>query len=96
MDPAIRDKIDKAVEILRGAGASRVYLFGSAADDGAMVGRLPHDIDLAVEGLPPEVFFGVVGLLLCELRFPVDLIDLDSGTPFVRRLRESGGLRRVA
>jgi predicted nucleotidyltransferase len=86
-----------AARILREAGATGVYVFGSAGDEREMLpGREPRDIDLAVEGLPPEAFVRTVGRLLAELRFPVDLVDLDRPTPLAQRLRERGRLRRVA
>ncbi len=82
--------------ILRAAGARRVYLFGSAADDRAPGQREPADIDLAVEGLPRHALYAAIGELLCELEMSVDVIDLDRPTPFVHRLRDSGRLRLVA
>jgi len=97
MHPAFREKITAAVRILQEAGATAVYVFGSASDQNEMLpGREPRDIDLGVEGVPPELFARAVGQLLGELRCPVDLVDLDRPTPLVKRLRERGRLRRVA
>jgi predicted nucleotidyltransferase len=43
-----------AEKLVREFGAERVYLFGSLAED---CFRLDSDIDLAVAGLPPRIFF---------------------------------------
>ena len=92
MTPEVTDRVSKATAILRSEGACEVYLFGSFAEGQARPGS---DLDLAVTGLPPKRYFHAVGRLLDELLIPVDLIDLDRPTPFVRRLRESGRLHRV-
>jgi predicted nucleotidyltransferase len=85
---AYRRDVQRAVEILAGAGCTQVYLFGSLA-----VGRAGHhaDIDLAVEGCPKGQFFQVLGRLLLELEHPVDLIDLDSRDDgFAQNLKTQG------
>ena len=96
MTPEIQKQIDAAVQILRNAGARSVYVFGSVLPEEALPGVPPRDIDLAVEGLPPEVYLKTVGQLSGSLDLPVDLIDLDRPTRFTRRLRETGSLHRVA
>jgi predicted nucleotidyltransferase len=48
------ESIAAAAAALKAAGAREVYLFGSAAK-GTL--RENSDVDLAVSGLPPEVFF---------------------------------------
>ncbi len=84
--------IDKAVAALKAAGAREVYLFGSAAQ-----GRLREnaDVDMAVSGLPPEVFFHAMADASDALRRPVDLVDLDEDNPFTRYLKREGELQRV-
>jgi len=64
----------------------RVLLFGSAArqDSGF------RDIDLAVEGLLPQEFFGFYGELMRRLSLPVDVIDLSRSSRFTRMIREEG------
>jgi len=94
MEPALHAAIEKAAAILRAAGATDVYLFGSILEP--IPGREPQDIDFAVKGLPPDRYYSTVGAMMTVLPLPVDVIDLDRATPFVRRLRESGRLRRVA
>ena len=84
--------IEKAVAELKAAGAREVYLFGSAAK-GTL--RENSDLDLAVSGLPPEVFFRALARAANVLRRPVDLIDLDEESAFTRYLKNEGELRRV-
>jgi predicted nucleotidyltransferase len=88
----LKARIRGAAEALKAAGAREVYLFGSAATRD--VGE-PRDIDLAVSGLPPQVFFKAMGAARRALRMPLDLVDLDEDSPFTRYLREQGELQRV-
>jgi len=84
--------IRRAVEILRGAGCTHVYLFGSLAAGKVRGGS---DIDLAVRGCPEGTFFHLLGRLLVELNHSVDLVDLDSEDPFARYLEDKGRLLQV-
>lgn len=86
-----RADIRRAAEILRDAGCTDVYLFGSVSrgDEGA-------DIDLAVRGCPRGRFFHILGRLLLELNHPVDLVDLDRSDAFSRYLEEEGELQQIA
>jgi uncharacterized protein len=78
----------KSVEVLRGFGARRVWLFGSALDTPHAV----NDLDLAVEGLPPQVFYRAVGRLLDAIGKPVDLVDLSKDSRLSRHIRSKGRL----
>lgn len=84
--------IERAVAALKAAGAREVYLFGSAAK-GTL--REQSDVDLAVSGLPPEVFFRAAAKASRAFGRPVDLIDLDEDNPFTRYLKVEGELQRV-
>ena len=84
--------IEKAVAELKAAGAQEVYVFGSAAKDKL---RENSDVDMAVSGLPPEVFFRAMGKASRALGRPIDLIDLDEDNPFTRYLKRRGELLRV-
>ena len=53
------------------------------------------DIDMAVSGLPPEVFFRAMAKASRALGRPIDLIDLDEDNPFTRYLKKDGELQRV-
>jgi len=92
MNDEMKQLIEQAAAVLKEAGAREVYVFGSAAR-GEM--RDDSDVDLAVSGLPPEVFFRALGQAEDALGRPLDLIDLDEVTPFTRYLREEGELQRV-
>jgi len=85
--------IQAAAAALKEFGAREVYVFGSTAG-GTM--REDSDIDLAVSGLPPEVFFRAMARASGALGRELDLIDLDEDTPFTRYLKEEGELERVA
>lgn len=88
----LEERIRDAATALKNAGAHEVFIFGSAAR-GTM--REGSDIDLAVTGLPPRVFFKAMGEAGDILKLPLDLIDLDENTPFTRYLREEEELVRV-
>ena len=93
MDTELGALIGKAAAALKAAGAREVYVFGSASK-----GRLrPNsDVDLAVSGLPPEVFFRAMAAAHDALGRPLDLVDLDDDDDaFARYLKEEGELQRV-
>ena len=92
MDDELKERIDKAGAVLKSMGAREVYVFGSV-----LTGKFSaeSDVDLAVAGLPPGIFFKAMGEAEAVLRRPLDLIDLDEESPFVSYLREEGELRRV-
>jgi predicted nucleotidyltransferase len=73
-------------EIAAKYGVKRVLLFGSAADPS----REGGDIDLAVEGVPPRRFFDLYAELISRLTKPVDLVDLEEDSLFVRLVRRDG------
>jgi predicted nucleotidyltransferase len=84
--------LGRAALALKAAGAKEVYVFGSASK-GQM--RPNSDVDMAVSGLPPEVFFRAMAKASRALGRPIDLIDLDEDNPFTRYLKKEGELRRV-
>ncbi len=87
------DDISKALAILKTAGCTEIYLFGSLANE---TYTDKSDIDLAVKGINKEDFFKIYGKLLSELEHPVDLIDLDYNTDFSKLISKKGLLHRVA
>ncbi len=89
----LQGKVRLAAEYLRQQGASEVYLFGSAAR-GDMHPR--SDVDFAVRGIRPEMFYRVTALAEDLLGLPLDVVDLDEDTPFGRYLLASKVLQRVA
>lgn len=66
--------IDKAIKILKDEGCKEIYLFGSLVSGNF---HENSDIDLAVNGLPENRYFKVMGRMMLELEIPFDLIDLD-------------------
>ncbi|MBI1878127.1 MAG: nucleotidyltransferase domain-containing protein [Chloroflexi bacterium] len=87
-----RRSLLRAVEILKQAGCTDVFLFGSV-----VTGHIKEnsDIDLAVRGCPKGKFFHLLGQLLLELDHPIDLVSLDSQDAFARYLEQAGELVRV-
>jgi predicted nucleotidyltransferase len=66
--------------------ATRVLLFGSCTEGK----REPADIDIAVEGIPPQQFFRFYGDLIFAVSKPVDVIDLSQESAFTRLVRREG------
>ncbi len=61
-----------------------VYLFGSSLDEL----NKADDIDLAVLGISPHLFFKFYGKLLRYLSKPVDLVDLSHESLFNQLIKE--------
>jgi predicted nucleotidyltransferase len=93
MTPREKEAVAQAARLFRDMGASQVFMFGSAVK-GQL--RPDSDIDMAVSGLPPRVYFSAVNQASDLVGRPVDLMYLDDDTPLVRYLRASGDLVRVA
>lgn len=87
-----RQDIQRAVEILTEAGCREIFLFGSISERNIREGS---DIDIAVRGCPPGIFFHVLGKLLVEFHYPVDLVDLDKAADFAQYLEREEELVRV-
>ena len=66
--------IQRAAAELKTAGAREIYVFGSAAKG---TGDAASDLDLAVSGLPPSVFYRMGARVSDLIGRSVDLIDLD-------------------
>jgi predicted nucleotidyltransferase len=84
--------IQRVAAELKTAGAREIYVFGSAAKG---TGDAASDLDLAVSGLPPSVFYRMGARVSDLIGRSVDLIDLDINTPFTRYLRTENELVRV-
>ncbi len=84
--------LKRAAAELKGAGAREIYVFGSAVKG---ANSTVSDLDLAVSGLPPSVFYRMGARVSDLIGRSVDLIDLDSNTPFTRHLRAENELVRV-
>ena len=84
--------VDRAASALKAAGAKEVYVFGSVSKGKI---RPNSDIDMAVSGLPPELFFRAMAAAHDALGCPLDLVDLDEDNAFTRYLKSKGDLLRV-
>jgi predicted nucleotidyltransferase len=73
-------------ELAANFSAKRVLLFGSASSEGA----LSRDIDLAVSGIAPHLFYRFYADLMWALSRPVDVVDLDKDSLFTRMIRREG------
>lgn len=85
--------VDRAVDILKAAGCTDIFLFGS------LVHGKVHpdtDIDIAVRGCPSGQFFHLWGKLSSELDYTIDLINLDLQQDFGRFLEEQQELVKIA
>jgi predicted nucleotidyltransferase len=92
METGLASLIEKAAAALKAAGAQEVYVFGSARTGKLRPGS---DVDMAVAGLPPEVFFRAMATAHDALGRPLDLVDLDDDNDFTRYLKQEGELQRV-
>ena len=88
-----REQVEKAASILNEAGCEEVYLFGSIAENR---GREDSDIDLAVRGCPPGMYFELLGKLMLELDSHIDLVNLDKEDSFTHYLETEGSLIHVS
>jgi len=68
--PVELDKLPQVVDALVRIGARKVILFGSAAE----APDRAHDIDLAVEGIPPERILDADVAVMDILAQPFDLV----------------------
>ena len=85
-------KLATATEILKNAGCSEVYLFGSQATGKA---NENSDVDLGVRGLGNASFFGLHYDLERALGTKVDLVDFDFQEDFFELLQTVGELKRI-
>ena len=64
---------------------AKVILFGSSIER-----EDATDIDIAVEGLRPVLFFDFCWELYRDLSKPVDIIDLSKDCRFIRLIKQDG------
>ena len=84
--------LTKAISILKSAGCTEIYLFGSQ-----LTGKThsKSDVDLGVKGLPPRLFFRTHSDLEEVLKMPVDLVDFDCQIDFFNLLQRVGELKKI-
>ena len=78
--------LDRAVEIAKNFGVSRLILFGSAADNP----KQAKDLDLACDGVPGWKLFELGARLEEELQVSLELIPLSPPTRFTRIIERRG------
>ena len=70
-----RADLVEAAEILKKYGAKRILIFGSLCRTGQF--HSGSDIDLAVEGIPPQHFIRAAADLMMSMDLPIDLKPLE-------------------
>ena len=86
------EKLKLASNILKNAGCTEVYLFGSQATGRA---NENSDVDLGVKGLPPRLFYRMHWQLEEALDMKVDLVDFDFQKDFYELLNRIGELKKI-
>ncbi|MEW6202808.1 MAG: nucleotidyltransferase domain-containing protein, partial [bacterium] len=76
------------IQRAREFGVKRIWLFGSML--GPNLEIEPQDIDLAVEGVPPEKFFRFWGRLDSAVRSNIDLVYMDNKPPIRHIVMKQG------
>ena len=85
-------KLSIATNLLKNAGCTEVFLFGSQAMGCA---HADSDVDLGVKGLPPRLFYRMHWQLEEALDMPVDLVDFDFQKDFYELLQRLGELKKI-
>lgn len=85
-------KLNIATKILKDAGCTEVYLFGSQATGRAHSGS---DVDLGIRGLTTGSFFGLHYDLEQALKMRIDLVDFDHQKDFFELLQKAGELKKI-
>ena len=80
------DLLDRAVEIAKAFGATRLILFGSVATDPERA----RDIDLACDGVTGWKLFELGASLEEELRLSLDLVPLSPPSRLTRIIERKG------
>jgi uncharacterized protein len=81
-----QNQINKAVEIAKQFGATKVLLFGSALDNPENA----NDLDIGVLGIPGNKFFTFGGLLDEILKINVDVVPLNLNSQFTDYIIKHG------
>jgi predicted nucleotidyltransferase len=81
-----QQQIERAVDVAKAYGATRLILFGSAAENPAEA----RDLDLACDGVLGWRLYELGGRLEEELQAVVDVVALSPPTPFTRLVERRG------
>jgi predicted nucleotidyltransferase len=78
--------IDKAIELAKEYGATKILLFGSALSDPENA----NDLDIGVLGIQGIKFFEYGGMLESMINIPIDLVDLSIYDRFIEHIEKIG------
>lgn len=81
-----KKKLERAIEICRAKGVTKLILFGSAANDL----RIARDLDFGVEGVHGWDSIALAGELENELGINVDVVDITKSSDFVKHILTHG------
>lgn len=79
-------QLERAIELARAYGATRLILFGSAKD----APEQARDLDLACDGVVGWKLYELGARLEEELRTPLDLVPLSPPSRFTRLIEANG------
>ena len=79
-------QLGRVIELAKEFGATRLILFGSAADNLSTA----RDIDLACDGVTGWAFYELGARLEEELQKPLDLVPLTPSNRFTRLIEQRG------
>lgn len=80
-------RIDRIVALAKEYGATRLILFGSAAEQSSLKIR---DIDLACDGIPGWKIYELAARLEEELETSLDIVPLIPSTKFTQYIEKRG------
>ncbi|MHA1378612.1 MAG: nucleotidyltransferase family protein [Candidatus Helarchaeota archaeon] len=90
MSLEIKNKINKALDYLKSIGSKEIIIFGSIATKSY---DESSDIDIAIKGISPRVYFKAIAELPSLIGNKVDLVLLDYiSKEFEHRIRSEGEL----
>jgi predicted nucleotidyltransferase len=81
-----QEQIDRAINLAKAYGATRLILFGSAAT----TPEHARDLDLACDGVTGWKLYELGAQLEEELKIPLDLVPLSPPTSFTRLIERRG------
>ena len=81
-----QEQLDRAVELAKAFGVTRLLLFGSAAAEPERA----RDLDLACDGITGWKLYELGARLEEELNIPLDLIPLSPSTRFTGVIERQG------
>ncbi len=81
-----KEQIDRIISLAKAYGATRLILFGSAADNPDEA----RDIDIACDGIPGWKIFEFAALLEDELGTVLDIVPLTPPNSFTKYIERKG------